>query len=186
MTTRYVLLGLLHERPAHGYDLKQRYDKRFPQARPLAYAQVYTTVQRLVRDSLAEVDSVDINNGPERTRYRITDKGRHELITWADRAAQPSLFITSEIFTKVVMAIVAGAGRGEGDPENYLNSQQAAHLSRIHELAMVKSMPDAGLATVLSIDYVLGHLDADLHWMAELASRMTDLTNEIEGRNKTC
>src|SRR4051794_27724201 len=83
MSTRHILLGLLATGPSHGYDLKRRHDERFPQARPLAYGQVYTTLQRLVRDGLAEVDGTDADGGPERTLYRSTDAGSHELTQWA-------------------------------------------------------------------------------------------------------
>lgn len=181
VTTRYVLLGLLHEQPGHGYDLKQRYDKRFPRARPLAYAQVYATVQRLVRDGLAEVDSVDINNRPKRTFYRITEEGRRELTKWSSEAFRPYPFIVSEIFIKMVLAIDCEAGGGEGDPVGYLKSQQAAHLSRRDELIALASSPDADTTAALSVDYALSHLDADLRWMAGLAIHMMDLLNGIEG-----
>ena len=73
MSTRHILLGLLASGPSHGYDLKRRHDERFPQARPLAYGQVYTTLQRLVRDGLAEVEGTDSDGGTERTTYRATD-----------------------------------------------------------------------------------------------------------------
>ena len=109
MSTRHILLGLLAGGPSHGYDLKRRHDDRFPQARPLAYGQVYTTLQRLVRDGLAEVDGTDSDGGPERTRYRSTDEGARELAEWAGQTAPPAPFVTNEIFAKVVVSILAPA-----------------------------------------------------------------------------
>ena len=47
MSTGHVLLGLLVERPKHGYELKREHDRRLPGAKPLAYGQVYATLQRL-------------------------------------------------------------------------------------------------------------------------------------------
>lgn len=89
MSTRHILLGLLAGGPSHGYDLKRRHDERFPQARPLAYGQVYTTLQRLVRDGLAAVDGTDSDGGPERTLYRSTGDGSRELTRWAARSHRP-------------------------------------------------------------------------------------------------
>ena len=40
MSTPYVLLGFLAERPRHGYDLKHAYDSRFPKAKPMAFGQI--------------------------------------------------------------------------------------------------------------------------------------------------
>ncbi|MFH9014055.1 PadR family transcriptional regulator [Streptomyces sp. NPDC017943] len=175
MSTRHILLGLLATGPSHGYDLKRRHDERFPQARPLAYGQVYTTLQRLVRDGLAEVDGTDSDGGPERTRYRTTGEGARELARWAGQIAPPAPFVANEIFAKVVVAILSG-----GDAAGYLSAQRAAHKERMRELTAVKAAEGADLATVLSADYALTHLDADLRWMNTTAARLTTLTAEVD------
>jgi len=175
MSTRHILLGLLASGPSHGYDLKRRHDERFPQARPLAYGQVYTTLQRLVRDGLAEVEGTDSDGGPERTTYRSTDDGARELAKWAGEIAPPAPLVTNEIFAKVVVSILSG-----GDADAYLAAQRAAHMQRMRELTAVKTAPGADLATVLSTDYALNHLDADLRWMTTTAARLTTLTAEVD------
>ncbi|MFE0525700.1 helix-turn-helix transcriptional regulator [Streptomyces sp. NPDC058954] len=175
MSTRHILLGLLASGPSHGYDLKRRHDERFPQARPLAYGQVYTTLQRLVRDGLAEVEGTGADGGPERTTYRSTEDGSRELARWAEEIAPPAPFVTNEIFAKVVVSILSG-----GDAEAYLQAQRAAHLERMRELTAVKTAKGADLATVLSADYALNHLDADLRWMTTTAARLTTLTAEVD------
>ncbi|MFI5659242.1 PadR family transcriptional regulator [Streptomyces sp. NPDC051684] len=177
MSTRHVLLGLLADGPRHGYDLKRRHDERFPQARPLAYAQVYTTLQRLVRDHLVEVDGTDSDGGPERTLYRSTPEGSRELLDWAQEITAPAPHVANEIFAKVVVSILV-ADQG-ADPAAHLLAQRAAHMTRMRELTAVKSDPGADLTTVLSADYALVHLDADLRWMTTTAARLTTLTAEV-------
>lgn len=175
MSTRHILLGLLASGPTHGYDLKRRHDERFPQARQLAYGQVYTTLQRLVRDGLAEVEGTESDGGPERTMYRATEHGERELALWAGQVAPPAPFVTNEIFAKVVVSILSG-----GDPAAYLDAQRTAHMRRMRELTAVKLAPGADLATVLSADFALNHLDADLRWMTTTAARLTTLTAEVD------
>jgi DNA-binding PadR family transcriptional regulator len=177
MSTRHVLLGLLAAEPRHGYELKKRHDERFPQARPLAYAQVYTTLQRLVRDGLVEVEGTDSDGGPERTLYRATDAGTRELLGWAGEITPPAPHVANEIFAKVVVAILV-TDRG-ADPAAQLSAQRAAHMARMRELTAVKTDPGADLTTVLSADYALVHLDADLRWMTTTAARLTTLTAEV-------
>ncbi|WP_067273450.1 PadR family transcriptional regulator [Streptomyces jeddahensis] len=174
MSTRHILLGLLAGGPSHGYDLKRRHDERFPQARPLAYGQVYTTLQRLVRDGLAEVEGTGSEGGPERTLYRSTEAGGRELTRWTGEITPPAPFVTNEIFAKVVVTILAA-----GDPAGHLQLQRAAHMARMRELTAVKTAPGADLTTVLSADYALTHLDADLRWMTTTAARLTTLTAEV-------
>lgn len=175
MSTRHILLGLLVAGPGHGYDLKRRHDERFPQARPLAYGQVYMTLQRLVRDRLAEVEGTGADGGPERTLYRLTEDGERELRQWAGTVAPPAPFVVNEIFAKVVVAILAGT-----DPAGYLRAQREAHMARMRELTAVKTAAGADLATVLSADYALNHLDADLRWMTTTTARLTTLTAEVD------
>ncbi|WP_419994971.1 PadR family transcriptional regulator [Streptomyces boninensis] len=176
MSTAHVMLGLLSTGPSHGYDLKRRHDERFPEARPLAYGQVYTTLQRLVRDGLAEEDGTEAAGGPERTRYRITGEGGAKLAGWLGEVAPPAPFVSNEIFAKVVIAILVGSATG---PAAYLDAQRAAHLARMRELTAAKTEQGAPLATVLSADYAISHLDADLRWMATTAQRLSTLEKEV-------
>ncbi|MFD7997366.1 PadR family transcriptional regulator [Streptomyces mexicanus] len=171
MSTRHILLGLLAKGPSHGYDLKRRHDEHFPQARPLAYGQVYTTLQRLVRDGLAEVAGTDADGGPERTLYRLTPDGARAAADWAGQITPPAPFVANEIFAKVVVAILTG-----GDPAAQLAAQRTAHMERMRELTAVKTAADTDLTTVLAADYALNHLDADLRWMATTQARLTTLT----------
>ena len=108
MTTGNVLLGLLAAGPGHGYDLKRRHDERFPEPRPLAYGQVYTSLQRLVRDGLAEVDATESDGGPERTTYRLTERGSLALRTWLGEPVPPApVRAANEIYFAKVTAIIA-------------------------------------------------------------------------------
>ncbi|MFC8593841.1 PadR family transcriptional regulator [Streptomyces atroolivaceus] len=188
MSTRHVLLGLLAAGPSHGYELKRQYDARFPQARPLAYGQVYTTLQRLVRDGLAAVEGTGSDGGPERTLYRSTAEGARELGRWAQEITAPAPFVTNEIFAKVVVSIlVAAAGPGgaqdgpEPDAAAHLRAQRAAHMERMRELTALKTTPGADLSTVLAADYALAHLDADVRWMTTTTARIDTLTAEVNG-----
>ena len=64
MSTPHVLLGLLAGGARHGYELKRAHDERLPQAKPLAYGQVYATLGRLERDGLVAPISTDQDGGP--------------------------------------------------------------------------------------------------------------------------
>ncbi|WP_437109626.1 PadR family transcriptional regulator [Streptomyces sp. enrichment culture] len=175
MSTPHVLLGLLASGPGHGYDLKQRYDTRFPMARPLAYGQVYTTLQRLVRDGLAEVVGADAAGARKRLCYRITTEGSIHLRNWLSEVIPSAPFVTNEILTKVVVAILTGPS---GSAAGYLDAQRAAHRARIAELNAAKTAVDLPLADVLSMHYAVAHLNADLCWMNATAERLSGFERE--------
>ncbi|MYR62133.1 PadR family transcriptional regulator, partial [Streptomyces sp. SID625] len=69
MSIGHTLLGLLESGPRHGYDLKRAFDETFGHDRPLHYGQVYSTMSRLLKNGLVEVDGIEAGGGPERKRY---------------------------------------------------------------------------------------------------------------------
>jgi DNA-binding PadR family transcriptional regulator len=77
-------LALLEQEPAHGYTLKQRYDDRFARTRPLAFGQVYAALSRFETKGWAGVTEVEVEvvDGPERKRYRITEEGVEAVTGW--------------------------------------------------------------------------------------------------------
>ncbi|MGV9534135.1 PadR family transcriptional regulator [Streptosporangium sandarakinum] len=173
MSTGHVLLGLLSERPKHGYELKKEHDQRLPGAKPLAYGQVYATLQRLERGGLTEVAGTAQEGGPERTVHAITEAGRAELDRWLAEIEAPAPYVASPLFARVVVATLAG-----GTAEEYLIRQRAAHLTRMRELTARKA--SGSPAQVLAADYALQHLDADLRWIETALERHTVLKGETD------
>ena len=47
----------------------------------------------------SDSDGTDSDGGPERTMYRATGEGTHELARWAGEIAPPAPFVTNEIFS---------------------------------------------------------------------------------------
>ena len=176
MSTPYVLLGLLADGPRHGYDLKRAHDTRMPQAKPLAFGQVYATLGRLERDGLVERSGSDREGGPDRTSYAITDTGREKLDAWLAEIEPPAPFVTSALFSKVVVSLLAAdADRARG----YLVAQRAAHSDRLRELTAAKTAPDVSVGDVVAADFAINHLDADLRWLQTTLLRVADLDREV-------
>lgn len=176
MSTPHVLLGLLAGGPRHGYDLKRAYDERLPQAKPLAYGQVYATLGRLERDGLIAPTAQDQDGGPERTWYALTDDGRAGLDDWLGAVEPPAPYVTSILFSKVVVSLLtADADRAR----DYLTAQRAAHLQRVRELTAVKTRAGAAVDDVVAADYAIAHLDADLRWLQTTLLRVADLHREV-------
>jgi DNA-binding PadR family transcriptional regulator len=176
MSTAHVLLGLLARGPRHGYDLKRAHDERLPRAKPLAFGQVYATLGRLERDGLVAEAGQDRDGGPDRTSYTLTDAGRQHLNAWLTSIEAPAPYVTSELFNKVVVALLAADADKARD---YLVAQRAAHLARMRELTAVKTTPGVSLGDVVAADYALGHLDADLSWLQTTLTRVTALEREV-------
>jgi PadR family transcriptional regulator, regulatory protein AphA len=79
MSLSHVLLGLLVDRPASGYDLLKRFDISLANVWPARQSQIYSELGRLAEGGLIKVAS----EGPRgRKEYAITDAGLSELRRW--------------------------------------------------------------------------------------------------------
>jgi DNA-binding PadR family transcriptional regulator len=79
-----AILSLLFERDMHPYEIRRKVRSRgkgdFVDLRP---GSLYRTIERLERAGLVEpVETSRAGRFPERTVYRLTDRGREELEDW--------------------------------------------------------------------------------------------------------
>lgn len=158
MAVADLVLALLGERPQHGYQVKNAHDAWFPDARPLAFGQVYATLGRLERDGLVEVVDTRSAGAAERTVYALTDTGRARLDVWLAEPVPPGGSGAEEIVRKAVAAVQTGAAAA-----TFLSVQRVAHLRLMRELAA--SPPGTDAAAQLGREHTLAHLDADLRWL---------------------
>jgi len=176
MSTGHVLLGLLAHGERHGYELKREHDARFPVARPLAFGQVYATLERLRARGLVDAATSVKVDGPERTPYVMTEAGRAELERWLAEVEAPAPFVSNPLSVKVTLALLIA---DKALAETYLRRQRDAHLQRMREYTRLKLDSASSLDEVLAADFALTHLDADLRWIDAAMSRVADLSKEI-------
>lgn len=168
MSVSHVLLGVLADGPAHGYDLKRAHDERFPSAKELPYGQVYAALQRLQRDDLVEVLEMVQESGPERTVYALTAVGREQLQEWLETTETAGPYAADELVRKTVTALWLGS-----DATGFLRRQRAVHLDRMRELLATQAATSDTTARI-AIDHTISHLDADLRWLEAAEARVAD------------
>ena len=169
------LLGLLEREPSHGYDLKREYDALFGRGKPLPFGQVYSTLSRLARDGKVTGGEAEAGSGPDRKRYVITDFGTNELNDWLAEPIEPEPHLQTELFAKVVVALMLGR-----PADAYLDTQRAAHLQRMRELTELKR--SGSLMDALLADHGLFHLEADLRWIDVTSARLSALAEMVSTR----
>jgi DNA-binding PadR family transcriptional regulator len=175
MSIGHTLLGLLETGPRHGYDLKRTFDDTFGHDRPLHYGQVYSTMSRLLKNGLVEVDGVEAGGGPERKRYAITEAGVTDVANWLAQPEKPEPYLQSTLYTKIVLSLLTGRSAAD-----LLDTQRAEHLRLMRELTARKQEGD--LADQLICDHALFHLDADLRWLELTAARLDKLATAVGAR----
>jgi DNA-binding PadR family transcriptional regulator len=115
---------------------------------------------------------VEQGAGPERRRYVITDAGIAEVERWLAEPAPPEPDLHSELFAKVMLALMLGR-----PASSYLDRQRAAHLQRMRELTELKH--DSDQIGLLLADHALYRLEADLRWIDHTAARLDLLERAV-------
>jgi DNA-binding PadR family transcriptional regulator len=175
MSVRSGLMALLVEGEKYGAQLRSEFEGRTGGTWPLNVGQVYTTLDRLVRDGLVEqADEAD----PEgRIAYRLTPAGRAELDTWwttpVDRTNTPR----HELTIKLALAVTAP----DVDVQRVVQAQRTATLRHLHDLTRLKREAlgggqgaaagrddpggDEGLAWLLVLENLVFAAEGEVRWL---------------------
>ncbi|MBS3680934.1 PadR family transcriptional regulator [Ornithinibacillus massiliensis] len=163
MSVKHSLLALLYEKPRHGYELKTGFEEMVQGMWPLNAGQVYTTLDRLERDSLVETPGHDKK---DRKLYTITTAGKEELWRWLEEPVGRSLF-KDEFYFKF---LCANQVTYENRQSMIRNQKETMIKDVLHLTHLKKQMVGSGNETMkLLIEGALLHLEADIKWLDMIA-----------------
>ncbi len=78
----FAVLGLLHESPLHGYELRKRLNTSLGSLRAFSYGSLYPCLRRLQHDGLITVDDSDAAarlSGRSKVVYTLTAEGKEQF-----------------------------------------------------------------------------------------------------------
>ncbi len=138
-------------------------------------AQVYAALDRLVHAGLICQRSVGKAGGPEKRVYGLTAAGRRELQGWLETETERAPE-HDEFFLKLMIALATGAAQ----PRTMIHLQRAALYRRLHAVTGRRQATDSrtSLAHALLLDQAVMHLEADLHWLDMIESRLEDVQRQ--------
>ncbi len=158
---KFPLLSILATGPAHGYELKQRFESRFePVWGSINIGQVYSTLQRMQRDGLVHSHEVEQTDRPSKQVYQVTEAGLKALHEWL-LASSPGPRVRDEFFMKLVLAQLAGLA----DPLDLIDRQRGVFLQELRDLNALAIQHTGTNVTPLLIEGAALHAEADLKWL---------------------
>jgi DNA-binding PadR family transcriptional regulator len=157
---RWLFLALLSSGPAHGYELKRRYDGLFGVVwEPINIGQIYVTLGRLERDGLVTSTAVRQEKGADRKDYELTELGRKALGGWLDEPADVPL-PKSDLLLKLVAASLAGTPIGD-----LIKEHRQRCLQALRDLEAPAAEATGGSVADLLVQGTALHLQAELRWL---------------------
>jgi DNA-binding PadR family transcriptional regulator len=177
MSVRNALLGLLAQKPRHGYELHAAFEAVVggEQNWDVKPAQIYTTLTRLEKDGLVKEDGLEQGGGPEKRIYTVTRAGREALAEWfASGVALDHQ--RDEFFVKLLLAIATG----EASPLKIIQTQRNKLYQDLHALTAHRNLtdPKIALAQLLLYDKAIMHLEADVRWLDMVEARIDEVQKQ--------
>ncbi len=177
MSVRYIILGLLQEKPRHTYEIYAAIQDMFgnEQAWEIKPSQVYTTVSRLVDNGLISPAESNPKIGVDRIILTLTKTGSETLTQWLTLPCT-STYLRSDFYNKLVLCINLNP-----DMLNSLIASQRASLrAEMQAMTVMRSQVDSqnDLKYSLLLDLTLSHLELDLRWMDKLEVWRRQIVNQ--------
>ena len=163
---RFALLGLLLEKPAHGYDLSRRFapNSALGDVIHLSPSHLYALLTRLERDALIAGEVQDAGNHPQRRVYRLTEAGREAVQRWIDDPVSHPRDMRIDFPLKLYIARGSGSQRVEElvDRQRVVFEEYIARLKA--EVVPADSGADAAFIRLMRIGRI-GRAQAALDWL---------------------
>jgi len=104
MSIKYAVIGLLHYRDMHGYEIKSHIEKNFGQMWTVNYGQVYTTLKTLVDEGLIDLSDVVPSEvgAPHKKLYALTEKGRAEFRRWLAASPEKQMLLRDPFLMRFI------------------------------------------------------------------------------------
>jgi DNA-binding PadR family transcriptional regulator len=177
VSVRNAILGLLAQRPRHGYELRAAFEalvggRELWDVKP---AQVYATLSRLHESGLVEDEGSAQEGGPEKRIYGLTASGREELNRWFASGVEGE-HQHDEFFIKLMLSIQDE----NADPYQVIQAQRSELYRELHAFTKRRneSDPKSALAQIFLVDKMIMHLEADLKWLDLIEARFDDIQKQ--------
>lgn len=168
MSVGMSLLAILEEDPSYGLSLKNEFEARTGGIWPLNVGQVYTTLGRLQRDDLVEVDSS--NSAESQKVYALTEKGRRQLYDWFAEPASHGPPSREELVLKLVMV----ARRDRTEAADVIQAERRSAVQLLQQYTRLKrdAPSDGDLGWLFLLDSLIFSAEARVRWLDSCEARL--------------
>ncbi len=177
MSVRHAVLGLLAQRPRHGYELRAAFEAVMggEENWDVKPAQIYTTIDRLEKGGLVEEEAVEKDSGPERRIYALTTAGREALNEWFEHGVERE-HLRDEFFLKLMLSLHSDLA----NPRQLIQTQRTFLFQKLHNTLAQRNGcdPKTELAKILLLDKATMHLEADVRWLDMIEARLDEIQKQ--------
>ncbi|WP_018255099.1 PadR family transcriptional regulator [Salinispora mooreana] len=157
---RWGLLALFVDGPKYGYQLRTELDTRTGGSWAVNVGQIYTTLDRLVRDGFVATAGADAQG---RELYALTEPGRAALAGWYLTPVTETERPRNELAIKLAMA----AQDPSVDITIVVQQQRTESMRQLRDYTDLRRQAneDVDLTWSLFLDHLIFALEGELRWL---------------------
>jgi DNA-binding PadR family transcriptional regulator len=170
----WAVLGLVIEKPSYGYELGQRFDRRYDGLLAAGMSHIYAALDRLQRDGLVEPLALaprEQARRQPRVRYRATSAGVHAHREWL-----VSVLHDNGLSTQVLGRMAAGVTCDVDAVRRMLDDFEALCVAEASAAALAASPAEARsvpeLVAALVREQRGGAARGQLEWLASARAQL--------------
>lgn len=169
--TAYAALGLLMERPMHGYELGRSLESGFGELWRIASSQLYAVLHRLEDAEWVESAQEEGDASPPRTVYHVTRPGREAFEAWVAAPVAHLRDMRTEFLVKTYFLRRRGA-----QPVDDLMARQAALLDETARGLEARGgvISDDPVFGEIVASYRVGRMRSMIRWLEETRERLRE------------
>ncbi|MCR6711963.1 MAG: PadR family transcriptional regulator [Demequina sp.] len=166
MSLKHSLLALLGEGNRYGYELRQHFEDRTGGAWPLNIGQVYTTLDRLVRDGLVTRDD---DADSRQVHYTLTDAGRAAVDAWWDSPSGRQVAGRDDVALKIALAVDSSTV----DVARVIQTERVEAMRSLQDLnRAARAARDGDPTWELISDALIFRTEAEIRWLDHAEQRL--------------
>ncbi|GAA4713293.1 PadR family transcriptional regulator [Phytohabitans rumicis] len=172
---KHVVLGLLAAGPAHGYEVRRRYDELFAGAGvEVNVGQIYVTLGRLERDGLVTQTAEGGGDRRDRKIYRLTDTGVKALREWFAEPPDTPL-VKPDVLLRLVTARLAAQVLPGINARAIITDHRQRCLEALRDLDRQAGRTTPGSVSGLLVQATALHLQAELRWLEACEQQLAQI-----------
>lgn len=171
-----ALLALLLQRSRHGYELRDLFEAALGGDWALNSGQIYSSLDRLARDGLVAMESIEKSGGPDKILWALTEEGREVAANWFRSPVPRDYRLRDELYLKLMLSLVAQPDKAR----QILIVQRRELFQELHDLTARRNLldPRRQLARILLLDSAIMHTEGELRWLDMVEARLDDIREQ--------
>ncbi len=164
LSTEHALLGFLHQKPMHGYEIHRRLSETegLGLVWQLKQNRLYALLARLEREGHVTTQLEPQQSRPPRKVYHLTDAGREAFLDWVQSPVEHGRNLRLDFMAKLYFAQKEGASVAQA----LVEQQRSECVSWLDsERARAEALKDERPYDWLVRRFRVGQLEAMLNWL---------------------